>query len=82
MSALNIFKNSDGSFSFRKGGTALCFLLFAYSVIGFLHTHKFDELPAGYLGILFMVFTFYFGKDVIDNIRIGRSDPKKPIEQK
>lgn len=71
---LNIFRDRDGSFSWRKGGTALCFFLFTYSVMGYTIKHGFDELPNSYLIIIGMVFTFYFGKTAIDNIGSIKKD--------
>lgn len=70
---MNLFffiKEKDGSFSWRKTGTALCFVLFAYSVIGYLHKHEFNELPNSYQAIITMVFTFYFFKEVINKLDI------------
>lgn len=77
MSLFFFFKEKDGSFSWRKTGTALCFILFAYSVIGYLHTHKFNELPNSYQAIITMVFTFYFFKEVINKINLSTSNKQK-----
>lgn len=66
----NIFTESGGVFSWRKAGTAIVFIVFAYAVIGFCHKHNFDELPGSYLGIIAGVFGFYFFKDVINNITV------------
>ena len=60
--------DSDGSFSWRKAGTGLCFLLFTISVIGYLIKHGFDELPDSYMYIITLVFVFYFLKKPLENI--------------
>lgn len=57
---LYMFKESDGTFSWRKAGTALIFLAFTYAIIGWLHTHHFDELPPSYMFIIGGVFGLYF----------------------
>jgi uncharacterized membrane protein len=74
-----IFSDPDGSFSWRKTGTALCFILFAYCVISFTITHKFAEIPSGYEVILGMVFTFYFAKNSLSQVRFGK-DPSLDID--
>ena len=65
---LGIFMNQE-EFSWRKAGTALCYLVFGTANIGYLITHKFDELPASYLYILAGVFAFYFGKELITGFK-------------
>lgn len=60
---MKIFYDLDGTFSLRKAGTALIFILYAYCVGGFCITHCFNEIPLSYQGIILMVFTFYFLKD-------------------
>ena len=60
----------DGEYSWRKTGAAICFLVFATACIGFLITHNFDELPTSYLGIIGGVFVFYFGKRMIEGIKV------------
>lgn len=67
---INIFTESDGSFSWRKAGTAIIFFVFAYSVIGYLHCNNFKELPSTYIMLIGLVITFYFTKDKIRNIKI------------
>lgn len=63
MKPMNMFLDKDGTFSWRKAGTALCFFLFAYAVIYFLHAHNGAELPYTYSGMLLLVLTYYFAKD-------------------
>ena len=57
---LYVFKEPDGTFSWRKAGTALIFFVFAYACIGYLHTHNFDEFPVSYMGIIAGVFALYY----------------------
>ena len=64
------FKEEDGSYSWRKTGTAICFAVFATSCIGFLITHSFDELPGSSQGIIGGVFVFYFGKRLIEGKKL------------
>lgn len=58
-----LFKDADGSFSWRKGLTALTGIIFVTSIIGYLF---FDcrELPKSYQMIISGVFGFYFTKDL------------------
>ena len=49
------------SSSGRKALTMLTAVLFAYSVISYLHGAP--ELPMSYIAIIAMVWTFYFVKD-------------------
>ncbi len=67
---INPFTEKDGTFSWRKTGTAICFSTFATACIGFLITHNFDELPGTYQGIIAGVFVFYFGKKLIDGKKL------------
>lgn len=69
---LNPFLDKDKTFSWRKCGTAICFTLFAYCVIGHQIYNKFAELPTSYQAIIASVFGFYFFKEVISNIQIGK----------
>jgi len=64
---LNVFKDEDGAFSWRKTGTALTFFVFVYACIGYLHTHHFNELPISYMGIIGGVFALYFFRKRINN---------------
>ena len=78
---MNIFRESNGVFSWRKAGTALIFILFAYCVSGYCITHNWDEIPGTYQGIIAMVFFFYFAKEGIRNATIKKSvqpDPNDP----
>lgn len=74
--SLNIFRESDGNFSWRKAGTALCFLLFAFCVVGHQLKNAFAELPDGYMVIISMVFVFYFFKEPISNLSFGAKTVK------
>ena len=55
---MSLFK-THSPYSWRKILTALCGLLFAFSVVGH-QLFKLPELPASYTGILFLVISFYF----------------------
>lgn len=69
-----VFSELDGSWSWRKTGTAICFLVFATSCLGFLITHEFDELPGSYQAIIAGVFVFYFGKKLIEGKQLVVKD--------
>ena len=56
------FQDKDGSFSWRKGLTALIGLVFAFCCIGYCFGLK--ELPIAYISIIGGVFTFYFTKEL------------------
>lgn len=73
---LSIFAEKSGIFSWRKAGTAIVFLIFAFACIGYGFKHNFDELPASYLSIISGVFAFYFFKDVINRLSISGTDKK------
>ncbi len=64
----------NGEFSWRKAGTAICYMVFATACIGYLITHGFDELPKTYQGIITAVFISYFGKDVLRKTKIITKD--------
>ena len=70
---INPFTEKDGTFSWRKTGTAICFAVFATACIGFLITHNFDALPNSYQGIIGGVFVFYFGKRMVEGIKISNN---------
>ena len=70
----SIFLEPDGSWSWRKTGTALCFILFAFAVVGFAIAHKFEELPKSYQGIIALVFSFYFFKNTINNLKSAKNE--------
>ena len=66
----NIFKGYGDNFSWRKlmtGGALICFMA---SVLGYLITNNFNELPGSYQGIIAGVFIFYFGKDFVRGTKI------------
>jgi hypothetical protein len=56
------FAEPDGSFSWRKTGTAIVFIIFAIACYGYL-AFGWKELPESYTGIIKLVFVFYFLKD-------------------
>lgn len=60
---INIF-STNSRISWRKILTALCAVLFAFSYIG-NQAFKFAEIPGTYIGIIGLVFAFYFAKDAI-----------------
>ena len=67
------FFNDNGNFSWRKAGTAICFISFAQAVIGYSIIHRWAELPGSYLGIIAGVFIFYFGKRMIEGFKITKN---------
>jgi len=69
-----VFSEPDGSWSWRKTGTAICFVVFATACIGYLITHSFDELPTSYQTIIGGVFVFYFGKKLIEGKKLAVKD--------
>lgn len=75
-----IFTESSGTFSWRKAGTALCFLLFAVSVIGYSIANNWAELPASYIAIIAGVFIFYFAKRPLENLSFS-TKPKQDKDQ-
>lgn len=76
---MKIFTDKDGTFSWRKAGTALIFFLFAYCVAGYCITHNFDEIPGTYQGIIAMVFVFYFAKESLRKMTLkSAGDPPDP----
>ena len=70
----HIFSEPDGSWSWRKTGTAICFLVFATACIGYLITHGFEPLPDSYQYIIAGVFAFYFGKKLIEGKKLVVKD--------
>lgn len=64
-----LFCDSDGNYSWRKGLTGITVLMYMVAVIGYLIKHKFGELPSSYIGLIGVVFTFYFFKSTIENIK-------------
>lgn len=57
-----IFKEKDGTFSWRKGLTALAGFVFAFCAIGY--EFGLPELPKPYQIIISGVFAFYFTKEI------------------
>jgi len=66
---MNLFKEADGTYSWRKILTGLTGILFSFAVIGFLF--GLPELPPSYQAIVSGVFVFYFFKKAIGNVTIG-----------
>lgn len=76
---MKIFQDPNGHFSWRKAGTALIYILFAYLVIGFAITNDWKETPASYMAVFYLVIAFYFAKNPIS--RMGsklKSDDVQP----
>lgn len=67
-----MFTDRDGSFSWRKAGSALAFLLFAFCVIGHQIKNDFAELPASYTLIISGIVAFYFVKRPLENISFSK----------
>lgn len=70
MEFLKVLFFKEGEFSWRKALTALTALTFVTACVGFLIAHKFIELPMSYQIIIGGVFTFYFGKSLIEGKKI------------
>ena len=70
----HIFTERDGSFSWRKAGTALCFLLFFICSLGNVIANHWAQLPDGYLIIISGVFAFYFLKKPLENFSFSTKD--------
>ena len=69
---MRLFKEIDGSYSWRKILTAIVAFIFAFANLGYLF--GLPELPTGYQSIIAGVFTFYFVKSVLRNIKIGTKE--------
>jgi uncharacterized membrane protein len=67
---MNIFKGYGDNFSWRKLMTGGALIAFMTSVMGYLITNNFNELPGSYQAIIAGVFVFYFGKDFIRGTQI------------
>lgn len=65
---MKIFQESNGHFSWRKAGTALIYILFAYLVVGYAIANKWAEIPASYMAVFYLVIAFYFAKNPISRI--------------
>jgi len=59
---MEVFKDLNGVFSWRKGLTALVGFVFGFSCIGYLFGLR--PLPKSYLIIISGVFAFYFTKQL------------------
>jgi hypothetical protein len=59
-----------GEFSWRKIMTGGCLLVFMMAQIGYLITHKYDELPTAYWSVDAGVFAFYFLKKTFEGIKL------------
>ena len=74
MKKLGIFMDKD-EWSWRKLMTGGCLVVFMMAQIGYLVAHKFyDELPTAYWAVDVTVFSFYFLKDTLRNIKIGSAE--------
>lgn len=68
-----LFTEPDGSFSWRKAGTGLIYLVFAFACVSYIAANGWKtELPASYMGIIAGVFAAYFLKKRL------RGDAGKP----
>ena len=71
------FLTDNGIWSWRKGLTLMCAVLFASAVIGYLLKHSFEELPLSYQLIISGVFGFYFAKKAIDKIGSAKTEAQQ-----
>lgn len=69
---MNLFKENDGTYSWRKILTSIVALVFAFATLGFLF--GLPELPTSYQAIIAGVFTFYFMKQTLRNVKIGTKE--------
>jgi hypothetical protein len=65
-----------GEISWRKIMTCCALLCFMISVMGYLVKYDFAELPASYQAIIAGVFTFYFMKGFLRNVKITKDEPQ------
>lgn len=79
MKITNPFLEGDSTWSWRKTGTAICYSVFGFACIGNQIASNFEELPSTYIGVLAGVFVFYFGKGMLDGIKV-MSKPVKTNE--
>ena len=63
-----LFKEHDGSYSWRKILTALSGVVWGFSAIGYLF--GLPELPASYIGMISGVWLFYFFKDTVRSAKL------------
>ena len=66
---MTLFKEFDGSYSWRKILTALSGFVWTFAAIGYLF--GLQELPPSYIGMISGVWIFYFFKKTIGNMSIG-----------
>lgn len=71
---MNIFKGYANNFSWRKLMTCGALICFMTSVLGYLITNNFSELPGSYQAIIAGVFVFYFGKDFVRGVKVTSLD--------
>lgn len=76
----NIFKGYGDNFSWRKLMTGGALIVFMMSVIGYLITNNFAELPGSYQAIIAGVFAFYFGKDLIRGVKLETNNRQNEDE--
>lgn len=62
-------REGENQASWRKILTALTALVFVFSCIGY--QFGLPQLPKSYQALIGVVFTFYFTKELIDNIKIN-----------
>jgi len=66
---MTLFKEIDGSYSWRKILTGLTAFVFGFACIGFMF--GLPEIPTSYQAIISEVFLFYFFKNTIGKMSIG-----------
>ncbi len=75
----NPFLEKDGTFSWRKAGTAMIYFLFAFLVIGFAIIERWKEIPASYMAVFYLVIAFYFAKEGVRTLgKKLKSDDVQP----
>jgi len=67
---MTLFKELNGTISWRKIITAGVLICFMAAQIGYLITHNFDQLPAPYWGSDAGVIVFYFSKQFFEGVKI------------
>jgi hypothetical protein len=71
---MNLFKEKNGEYSWRKILTALIGACYAISHVGHSIDTNFSELPMSYIAIDGAVIMFYFSKDLMRNIKLTGSE--------
>lgn len=79
--ALRVFTDSCGEFSWRKIMTAGALVCFMTAVIGYLIVNNFAELPGTYQAIISGVFAFYFMKAFFTNTKLGIIEQTESINK-